>query len=42
MPLKINLPFKIDDLIGIEEQKEIVLKNTINFVSNKSFKFILY
>ncbi len=40
-PIKINLNVKLDDLLEINHQKEIVLKNTKNFMEDKSSHNIL-
>tara|TARA_B100000242_G_scaffold224918_1_gene165442 strand:+ start:40 stop:804 length:765 start_codon:yes stop_codon:yes gene_type:complete len=40
-PIKINLNITLDDLLEINHQKEIVLKNTKNFLENKSSNNIL-
>ena len=40
-PIKVNLNVKLDDLLEIKHQKEIVLKNTKNFLEDKSSNNIL-
>ncbi len=40
-PIKVNLNVKLNDLLEINHQKEIVLKNTKNFLEDKSSNNIL-
>ena len=41
LPLDFNLNININDLQGIDKQKEIILKNTDNFIYNKPSENIL-